>query len=101
MFKCFTSRKSQIALYIEADPPTDLLKKDTVEFSYDLAMQHNLADTMEGKIVYLLSFLAIVLCLQCLIFSFYFNGILWKIGVFKSFIAKPPRYTSLVKIFRF
>lgn len=47
LYKCFTSRKSQIALYIEADPPKDLLKKDTVEFSYDLAAQHNLADDME------------------------------------------------------
>lgn len=47
VYKCFTSRKGQIALYIEADPPVDLLKKDTVEFSYDLVPQHNLADDME------------------------------------------------------
>lgn len=49
LYKCFVSRKSQIALYIEADPPVDILKKDTVEFSYDLEMQHNLADDLEGE----------------------------------------------------
>lgn len=58
LYKCFMSRKSQIALYIEADPPMDLLKKDTVDFSYDLAMQHNLADDMEGKLTcFFLSYL--------------------------------------------
>lgn len=47
LYRCFTSRKGQIALYIEADPPVDLLKKDTVDFGYDLVARHNLADDME------------------------------------------------------
>ncbi|XP_054720500.1 meteorin-like protein isoform X2 [Uloborus diversus] len=45
--RCFTSRRGQVALYIEADPPLDILRKDVVEFSYDLVPQENLADDME------------------------------------------------------
>ncbi|XP_035213717.1 meteorin-like protein, partial [Stegodyphus dumicola] len=47
LHRCFTSRKSQVALYVEADPPLDILKKDTIEFTYDLMPQKNLADDME------------------------------------------------------
>ncbi|XP_054720492.1 uncharacterized protein LOC129230110 isoform X1 [Uloborus diversus] len=49
--RCFTSRRGQVALYIEADPPLDILRKDVVEFSYDLVPQENLADDMEGEAV--------------------------------------------------
>lgn len=47
LHRCFTSRKGQVALYVEADPPLDILKKDTMEFSYDLTAQENLADDLE------------------------------------------------------
>ncbi|XP_042908297.1 meteorin-like protein [Parasteatoda tepidariorum] len=47
LHRCFTSRRGQVALYIEADPPLDILRKDTVEFSYDLVQQNNLSDDME------------------------------------------------------
>lgn len=38
-----------MALYVEADPPIDILRKDTIEFRYDLVPQENLADDMEGE----------------------------------------------------
>lgn len=38
-----------MALYVEADPPIDILRKDTIEFRYDLVPQQNLADDMEGE----------------------------------------------------
>ncbi|CAL1266928.1 unnamed protein product [Larinioides sclopetarius] len=47
LHRCFTSRRGQVALYVEADPPLDILRKDTIEFTYDLVSQKNLADDME------------------------------------------------------
>lgn len=47
LHRCFTSRRGQVALYVEADPPTDLLRKDTIEFTYDLVAQEDLTDDME------------------------------------------------------
>ena len=52
--RCFTSYKGQVALYVEAEPESEILKKQIAAFEYDLMplARGEIYDPTEGKILY-------------------------------------------------